>query len=335
MNRRKSAILAIALSLGLVLGACGDDSSPSANDDEAGETDQGGEGGFTVKLTAEGLELPDEVEGGIVEVTLETELDEPEVNFSKVPAGTSEADLRAAIASATSGGEIPALIEATNGVGTFAGDGSITQTIQLPEGDYFAWADPVTPEGEGEEAEGEGEEPTETTAAEAAEGEEGEGGEEDAPNPDAFLVKPLKVTAGADGELPDTGSTITARDYSFDVNVKAGSEQFTFQNEGPDQLHHAILMNFGKIPAADVEANLQKFLESEGEGEPPAAFKDLDMEKVFSTGGSAVVSPGLAGTANAKFESGTTYAAICFLQDRTGGPPHVFGKGMRTVFTVE
>ena len=340
MNRRKSAILAIALSLGLVLGACGDDSSPSANDDESGETEQGEESGFTVTLNADGLELPEEVEGGVVEVTLETDLEEPEVNFTKVADGTTEEDFRAAIASATSGGEIPATIEATAGISAFEAKDGFTQTIELPAGEYFAWADPVSPEGEGEEGGEEAEESTETTAGGGSgrpEGEEEgeEGGEEEAPDPAAFLVQPVKVTAGGDGELPDTGSSITARDYSFDVKVKAGGEQFTFQNEGPDQLHHAVLMNFGKIPVKDVEENLQKFLESEGEGEPPAAFKDLDMEKVFTTGGTAVFSPGLGGTAYAKFESGNTYAAICFLQDRAGGPPHVFGKGMRTVFTVE
>ena len=334
MSRRKSAILAIALSLSVMLGACGDDPSPSANDDESAESGDNGEsseGAFTVKLSADGLELPDEIAGGVVEVTVESDLEEPEVNFTKVATGTSEADFRAAIASATSGGEIPALLEATAGVTGFGEGGELTQTIQLPEGDYFAWADPVDPEEEGE-AEGEG--GTETTAAEAAE-EGGEDGEEGGPNPAAFLVAQLEVTAGEDGELPDTGSSITARDYSFDVKVKAGGDKFTFRNEGPEQVHHVVLMNFGKIDPKVVEENLVEFLETEGEGEPPAALEGLDMEKLFSTGGSGVFTPGLGGTANATFESGNTYAAICFIQDRGGSPPHVFSKGMRTVFTVE
>jgi len=310
MTRRRSAVLASAFTLSLLLGACSDDSTvDSADDDSADTTDAAGDeaaAGFTVTLSAEGIEIPDEVAGGIVEVTLETDLEDTDISFTKVPEGTSEADFRDAIANATTGKSIPEVIEATVGL-----DG--TQTIDLPAGNYFAWADKPRPEGE--------------------EGGEEEGGPPE-PDPDAFLTKALTVTAGADGELPDTGSSITAREYSFDVKVTAGGEKFTFRNEGPDQIHHAEVFNFGKIAAADVEENLETFLQSDGEGEKPAAFKDLDMSK-FEAGGSGVFSPGLGGTADATFESGNTYAVICFISDREGGPPHVFSKGMRTVFTVE
>ena len=320
MSRRRSAILAIALSLGLVLSACGDDASDTATDDDTTEAggDEATEGAFTVKLSADAIEMPDEVAGGIVEITLETDLEDTEINFTKVPAGTDDAAFRQAIAGATTGGEISEVIEATGG---FA---SGTQTLRLAEGDYFAWTDKPDPEGEGEEEEG----------APPAEEEEGEEPEREAPNPDAFLTKAFTVTAGTEGELPDTGSSITARDYSFDIKTTAGGEKFTFTNEGPDQLHHVVLFNFGKISSDAVEENLETFLQSEGEGEPPAAFKDLDMSKL-EAGGSGVFTPGGGGTADATFESGNTYAAVCFINDRTGGPPHAFANGMRSVFTVE
>ena len=324
MNRRKSAILAIALSLGLMLGACGDSGTDTANEDNSAEGgDEAAEGAVTVELSAESIDLPEEVVGGVVEVTLDTDLEETEINFTKVPAGTSDADFRTAIATATTGGPIAETLEAT------AGFSSGTQTLKLAEGDYFAWTDKPDPEGEGEggdEAAAEGED----GAAPGAEEEEGP----PTPNPDAFLTKAFRVTPGPEGELPDTGSSITARDYSFDVKVTAGGEKFTFVNEGPDQLHHVVLFNFGKIAPDAVEENLETFLQSEGEGEPPAAFKDLDMSKL-EAGGSGVFTPGGAGTADASFESGNTYAAVCFINDRKGGPPHVFANGMRTVFTVE
>ena len=326
MTRSRSAILAIALSLGLVLGACGDDASPN-NDDAADSGDNGGsaEGAFTINLSADGIELPDTVAGGVVEVTLETDLEEPEVNLTKVPDGTTEQALKEAVASATSGGPIPEIIEATSGI-----TGG-TQFVELPPGSYIAWSDSPA---SAEEGDSEGEEPAEPPAGEEAEGEEGGGEGEDAPDPNAFTTQPFTVEGDGGGEFPDTGS-ITARDYSFDVKLKAGEDKFLFRNEGPDQFHHAVLMDFGTVAPEDVEENLVKFLESEGEGEPPAAFKDLDPEKIFSVGGSAVFSPGLGGTADAKVESGNTYAVVCFLQDRAGGPPHVFGHGMRSVFKVE
>ncbi|HUR49852.1 MAG TPA: hypothetical protein VMY88_10060 [Acidimicrobiales bacterium] len=321
LNRRKSAILAIALSLGLVLAGCGADKPADSADDDSTETTEAGtatEGAFTVKLSADGIEVPAEISAGVVEVTVETDIEEGEVNFTKVAAGTTEEDFRAAIASATSGGEIPALLEATAGLHG-------TQQIQIPEGDLFVWSDPPRGDEESEEAEGEA----------AAEGEEAEGGgEEDKPDPAAFIVATTKATGDAEGEIPDTGS-ITAKEYSFDVDVHAGEEKFYFSNEGPDQLHHVVLVDFGDIDKKTVEDNLEAFLQTEGEGEPPAALKDVDPEKAFAVGGSGVFTPGLGGTGDAKFESGNTYAAICFLQDRTGGAPHVFSKGMRTVFTVE
>lgn len=322
MTRRKSAILAIALSLALALGACGDDSSPSAEDDST-ETTESGDGGLTVKLSADGIELPDEIQAGLLEVTIETDFEEGEVNFTKVATGTTEEDFRAAIASATSGGEIPALLEATAGLHG-------TAQVQIPEGDLFVWADPPRDEEESEgESEGE-----EGAAPEDEAAEEEEGGEEEGPDPSSFIVKAVKATGDAGGEFPDAG-TITAREYSFDVDVRAGEDTFVFKNEGPSQLHHVVLIDFGKIEPKVVEENLVAFLETEGEGEPPAPLKDVDPEKAFEVGGSGVFTPGLGGTASAKFESGNTYAAICFLQDRAGGPPHVFSKGMRTVFAVE
>lgn len=323
MNRRKSAILAIALSLGLVLGACGDDtaSDTATGDNTSEDGGEAAEASLTVKLSTDGLEVPEEISAGLVEVTVDTDLEDGEVNFTKVASGTTEEDFRAAIASATSGGEIPEILEATAGLHG-------TEFVQIPEGDLFVWADPPSPEGEGEGEEGAEGEP-------AAEEEGGEGGGEEGPDPSSFLVAATKATGDAGGELPEEIGSITAREYSFDVDVQAGQEKFEFTNAGPDQIHHVVLVDFGTIAPDVVEENLEAFLQTEGEGEPPAAFKDLNPEKAFDVGGSGVFTPGLGGTASAKFESGNTYAAICFLQDRAGGPPHVFGKGMRTVFKVE
>ena len=346
MTRRRSAILAIALSLGLVLGACGDDSSPSANDDDSGETDQGGEGGFTVTVSADAIELPDEVDGGVVHVTLESDLEGAEANFSKVTPGTTEEQFKQEIVKVVGGGPIPAFIEASTGI--LGHDGGAESTLILPEGEYIAWSIPEEPEDEegGPEGEGGDAEGATTTVAtgETARGQsdeapqeeggppEGEGG----PPPEAVRTATFKVNAGEAGDLPETdGNEIVARDYTFDVKVKDGAEEFTFRNEGPDQLHHVVLFNFGEIEKSVVEQNLPAFFESGEDAPPPAAFKDLDFDNL-EAGDGPVLTPGLGAIVKAKgFESGNTYAAVCFIQDRTGGPPHAIGKGMRTVFTVE
>ena len=336
MTRRRSAILAIALSLGLVLGACGDDSTPSANDDDSGESGDAGSGGFTVTVSADGIELPAEVTGGVVEVTLEADDDEAEVNFSKVAVGTTEDQFKAAIAQTVSGGPIPDFIEAETGVLGHEGGGG-TSTLVLPEGDYIAWSERNSDEeGEGGEGEEEGEgDATTTSQAPEGEGGESEDGEGDQLKPEDFLTATFTVTAGEAGDLPDAGgNSITARDYSFDVKVAADAKEFVFRNEGPAQFHHVVLFNFGDIAPSVVEENLPAFFESEEDAPPPPAFKDLDFENL-EAGASTVLSPGLGATSSAEFESGNTYAAVCFINDRTGGPPHAIANGMRTVFTVE
>lgn len=340
MFRRRSAILAIALSLGLVLGACGDDSSPSANDDDSGDTAESGDNAFTVTVSESGIEVPDEVTGGVVHVTLESDIDGAEANFSKVTTGTTEDQFKQGISKAVSGGGIPEFIEATTGVLGAEGGGAGESTLILPEGDYIAWSIPEPPDEDGEGG-GDGAPTTEAAAGETARGQEeppeGEGGPGGGgPPPEAVLTATFKVTPGEAGDLPGTdGNEIVARDYSFDVKVKAGAKEYTFRNEGPDQLHHIVLFNFGDLEPSVVEENLPAFFEG-GEGAPPPpAFKDVNFE-TLEAGDGPVLSPGLAAVIPAAgFESDTTYAAICFISDRTGGPPHAIAKGMRTVFTVE
>jgi hypothetical protein len=66
------------------------------------------------------------------------------------------------------------------------------------------------------------------------------------------------------------------------------------------------------------------------ESSPPPPELDLTAEEL----GTGVFSAGLGQTIPMTFEAGRTYAAVCFLQDRAGGPPHVVAHGMKEVFTV-
>ena len=305
---RKAGAVLLALSLVSLLGACGDDDTGDAAD--TGESETGEPNGFSVSITAEGISMPDEVVGGIVQVSLENDLGgDATPSFTKVTAGTTEDDFRKAAVGVVSGGPFPDFFEANSGLETER------STFTLPEGDYFAWAIPDEPEGE-QGAEGEG----------APEG-EGPGG----PPPEAVILKAFKVTAGEAGDLPDLEDTITARDYSFDVQITGGADEIVFRNEGPEQWHHAEIFGFGDLDPKEVEANLPKLFESGPDSPPPAIFKDFDFDK-SEAGSSAVFSPGLGGTTKVKIESGNTYAVVCFISDQTGGPPHAFSKGMINVF---
>ncbi|RIK04372.1 MAG: hypothetical protein DCC48_13405 [Acidobacteria bacterium] len=155
---------------------------------------------------------------------------------------------------------------------------------------------------------------------------------EDAVGP-TLLVAETTVSGEEEGELPETDGTIISTDHEFEVDVEAG-DTYTFTNEGPDELHHVQLFDFADLDPAVVEENLPEFLAAAEEGTPPPdAFDGIDLQSAF-IGGSGVFSPGLSGTFSVPLESGNTYAAVCFVSDRAGGPPHAIGHDMFEVFQV-
>lgn len=290
--------LVAMLVLALVATACGgDDSAAPGGDNDARR--------ISVNIAADALEVPAEIPAGAVEVEVTGQTNPyTEVSFTRVEPGTSEDDFRAGIASAMEGSEIPAYLLNSSG----AVPSADPAVVLLEAGDYFAWT----------------EVPREEQTQEEAEEEEG---------PPNLLVAATTVTGEPAGELPQTDGRITARDYGFDVDVTAGGT-YTFFNEGPEQLHHAVLFNFGDLEPAVVEENLPAFFAAGEEGAPPEAFADLDFEN-FEAGGSGVFGPEVGGTFGATLESGTTYAVVCFISDRSGGPPHAMAHDMFEVFSVE
>ena len=77
------------------------------------------------------------------------------------------------------------------------------------------------------------------------------------------------------------------------------------------------------IEGATIE-EVKKFFETE-KGKPP-----VDFESGF---GSSVLDPGVSQVVEAELKAGT-YAFVCFLPDREGGPPH-FQRGMVSEIEVQ
>ena len=164
-----------------------------------------------------------------------------------------------------------------------------------------------------------------------------EGDTEGSPHYELGMIQPLSVTAGEDdATLPESESSVTARDYTFDVDVSAGRQTVNFINEGPDELHHAVFLPFNEgVDEAAAEAALDAYLTSASEGERSPPPPELDLEGSENVSNFGLFSTGLGATYDAEFESGRTYAVICFIQDRSGGPPHAIANDMKQVFTVE
>ncbi len=118
-------------------------------------------------------------------------------------------------------------------------------------------------------------------------------------------------------KLPTTPATIKAKEYSFEPSgLKAGKNRLTFENIGKE-LHHVVAAPLRKGATL---ADVKKFVATEGEpsGPPP-----LEFEQGVGT---AVLDGGAKQVTELELQKGK-YAFLCFIQDRTGGPPHV-AKGM-------
>lgn len=146
-------------------------------------------------------------------------------------------------------------------------------------------------------------------------------------------------TVEATGDAPDTkelpsDASIIARDYTFDVEgIEAGTQSVTFRNEGPSQVHHAVVLAYpAGTDEAAVRESLPALLTAEEGGAPPDGIPLPDESTEIS---SAVYSSGNGGTFEAEFESGRTYAVLCFISDRQGSAPHAIAYDMFDVFTVE
>jgi hypothetical protein len=340
-------LLVVLACAAMVVTACGDDDDTTASPETTASPDTTGSGGddtadeggaaeFTI--TREGIDGPAEIAGGTVEVTVndETGGTEMELDFVRVEEGTSEEAFREMFAVIFEGGPIDEALLDIAGVALPTGETTVTESVSLPAGEYFVFSELDDVEEDGEDApEGdEGEAPEDGEDAPEGGEDAPEGGEGDEDPTANMILTPLTVTEGGGDEVPESaGGTIVASEYTFDTSGLEPGAKFTFSNEGPDQIHHAVLMDFGDLDPATVEEHFPAFLESEG-GDMPAEFEGLEEEELFGLGGSGVFSPGRSGTFTSELEEGSTYVAVCFIQDRTGGPPHAIAHDMWKVFTV-
>ena len=293
-------LLAVAAVVALVASACGDDSEDAA---------------AHVTIVAEDhrfTQAPAEVEAGLLDVTFEN-TGQADHELALVEIGDTPIDqvgedfapaleLAGAFPDYARNLAIPLLAE---------GGETVRTSMLIAEGNYALIC----------------------TLTEAAP----EGDAEGSPHYELGMIQPLTVTAGdEDATLPESESSVTARDHSFDVDVSAGRQTVNFINEGPDELHHAVFLPFHEgVDEAAAEAALDAYLTSASEGARSPPPPELDLEGSENVSNFGLFSAGLGASYEADFRSGRTYAVVCFIQDRAGGPPHVIANDMKQIFTVE
>jgi len=134
------------------------------------------------------------------------------------------------------------------------------------------------------------------------------------------MLGELKVNGDkGKGDLPKADGTIKAHEYAFDLSgLKAGTNAVSFENTGKE-FHHAFIAPLTAGTTFDQAKAALSLPEDQQTGPPPIQFDKATSLSVISPGASLVQT-------NVNLEKGT-YVVLCFISDRTGGPPH-FTKGM-------
>lgn len=240
--------------------------------------------------------LPAALDAGVYEMTFNNGADDPDGPLLIEKGGRTPEEFLADFKPVLEGGPFPDYLTTAVGFPTTPPGGASTVTMTLPAGDYIFLSFFSS---------------------------------------DRAPVWAEVAVAGESPEvddLPDSDATVTALDYGFDVSgIEAGAQTVEFSNNGPTQFHHLVAVRFpnGTAPADAEDMLTTLFTLEEGQAPPEGV---VEPEDVFDTG---VFSPGTGGAFTATFEAGGTYAFLCFIGDRQGGPPHAIGHGMMKAFTVE
>ena len=308
-NRGLARLLVIGLAVTLVAAGCGDD------DDDTGdaattttEAPDGGEAAESLEVTGtdyafEGL--PKELEGGNVTVHFQNDGKAPhEIAFINIGEESNAKgffeDFGPVI---QEGAAWPEYVSNVAGANEAEPGQDFTATYQLDPGTYMVFC-------------------ALTGTTEDPESEEGP------PHFTQGMQQIVTVTDGEDTDLPEADGTITAKDYEFEIDLEAGDQVINFHNDGPND-HFAGISRFPEGTTVEqAEAAMKAMAESEGE--PPAGTPEPD-EIGFS--GITSKGKGIQFSLAEPLEAGV-YSFVCFISDRTGGPPHAIGHDMITVAEI-
>lgn len=325
MRRSMGTFAALALVAGLGLGACGDDDKDTA--DTTTTTAASGGSSTTAGTTEVDLQqldvkahdfgfdgLPEEIQGGSTKITFTNDGSVThDLAFVQVDEGTTVDQFLKDFGPVFEGGPIPDYAKAIVAPVLAEPGKTAVSEFTIEPGTYIAicgqTGDPAKPKNPDGSA-GDGE-------VHAARG----------------MAQLVTVKgAGSDAPLSEPDGTITAADYTFDVDVSGGDEVIRFVNEGPKEVHFAEIQAF---PAGTTEDQAQKAIEtlfSLPDGQAPPAGTPLPESVGFS--GILSTGPEVNFTMPTPFESGRVYVALCFISDRAGGPPHAIAHQMVKVFTA-
>ena len=267
----------------------------------------------TVTARDYGFDLPAEIEGGTVRMTLQNtgklEHEAVIVEAGTMPLDRMRQDLTPIVQSA--GKATPDYLKFRGGVSLVRGGTSSTATVTLPPGQYvmvctLTDADSVDTE-----------KPVDPAGPASQAGTRF--------HFDLGMAVPFSVKTANTAAMPPTDGTFTAHDWSYDLPaLTPGAHTYTFRNDGA-QDHTLAVAEFGDgIDEAAAKAAFGTFLAAQAAGKPPP--DDLPTPDDVAFGGP--LSAAGAVTFPVELKPNRTYVFACYMSDRAGGPVHALAKNM-------
>jgi hypothetical protein len=303
--------LVVLACLVAISGACRGDSDGDATTSGSTSVSRGRtpDVDFAVVGKEYSFDLPAEVPGGVVTMSFENRGDlRHEAGI--VTAGATSVDQdqkdQAAVLEGR-GTPIPDYLTFYGGVGETGPGTTSTSTLTLPEGNFVMFCSL-----------------TDIDSVDALP----RTGPQLPPHYNSGMVRPFTVRRANVDLLPAGDGTVLATDYAFEVPpLTAGRKTLLFRNAGA-QMHFGAFLAFPEgVDEAGARQALDKVLAAPGGPRPEGVPEPRDAAYA------GPFPPRAGGTFEIDLERGRTYAVVCFLPDRAGGPPHV-AKGMLSVFSV-
>ena len=262
----------------------------------------------TVTARDYSFEVPPEIEGGVVRVTLQNS-GKMKHEAVIVAAGDTPLDRLKQDLTAVTAGEgtpTPDYLRFQGGVSLVPGGTSEMSFLTLPVGNYVmvctltdadTLADPAGPP------------PKEELLRF---------------HYDLGMATPFTVKKTNTATMPPTDGTVVARDWAFEVPALVpGFKVLTFRNDGRQDHSLAVAEFPDDVDEASAKATFEKLLKADAQHPVP---DNTPVPPVVAFAGP--LSAGAESTFPMNLKVHRTYVFACYMTDRTGGPLHATGKGM-------
>lgn len=292
-------------------GACRSDGNADSATSGSTSVSQGRTPGVDFAVVGEeySFDLPAEVPGGVVTMSFENQGDLRHeagiVAAGATPIDQVLNDLAPVLEGR--GTAIPDYLTFYGGVGETGPGATSTSTLTLPEGSFVMFCSL-----------------TDIDSVDALP----RPGPQLLPHYTTGMARPFTVRRANVDTLPAGDGTVLATDYAFAVPpLTVGRKTLVFRNAGA-QMHFGAFLAFPEgVDEAGARQALDTVLAAPGGPRPEGVPEPRDAAYA------GPFPPGTGGTFEIDLERGRTYAVVCFLPDRAGGPPHA-AKGMLSVFSV-